>query len=163
MSNWSKAPSTDNQLFSCTRDAWAGAGIMKSLEQRCPLVFDRNLVGMLVNERERDVREVHVRAIERNSRAKTKGKEILYQYRQYAELLDNDSKSGSGGVDGSAMELKGIMPDVVKEEMYRLQTIIDETAPDPIPLFEADAIGLDFSFENDVGNNIKINRSDINN
>ena len=151
MSNWSKAPSTDNQLFSCARDAWAGAGIMKSLEQRCPLVFDRNLVGMLVNERERDVREVHMRAIERN-RAKTKGEEILYQYRQYAEFSDNDSNSSRGGVNGAPME----------EEMDRLQAIIDETAPDPVPIFESEAIGLDFSFENKMGNNNKINRSDNN-
>lgn len=134
MSDWSQVPLSSQQLVYASRDAWAGAAVMENLGRDCRDEMHVDLIAKMVKENERDMAEVDERA-KRRKKARIKSKGILADAKEMAFEMDPDKK----------FRLKDLMSTTDKEEMDRLQIILDETAPDGIFYFDSDELGLDFS------------------
>ena len=139
MSDWSRVPLSERQLTYASRDAWAGAAIMENLNLLFPSM-NVEVLGDLVHDRERDMEDIDIRRRLRKG-AKTKVKDVMRQFKKY---VNHSSKH-------KQLYLPSIMPLLIKEEIERLKTVMDENAPDSIQYFEAESRGLDFSFEDPEG------------
>jgi len=142
MSDWSQTPLTIKQLNYASRDAWAGAAVMKNVGDMYEETMNVDLIGRKVLKFERNIVDVDIRARERKE-AKRNMKEIQSQMR----IVSPREDGGVMNVGNKHNILPSMWPDVVREEIYRLQQIIDVTAPDGVLFFPQDRVGLDFSFE----------------
>ena len=141
MSDWSRIPLSSKQLCYASRDAWAGAAVMESI--------GRNYDGMQVDSLASLVRGVERDMVDVDSRAKmrkvtkTKMKDIMDQLKEttsFATMVE-----GENGRERHN-KLMALMPEDTRIEMDRLQSMMDETFPDGLIFFDAEKLGLDFSF-----------------
>ena len=133
MSDWSQIPLTNAQLCYASRDAWAGAAVMENIG-RMHDVMQVDSIASLVKGNERSMADVDMRARTRK-RTKIKMKDILSEAKDMA--LPGKERYE---------DLLQAMPQKTKEEIKRLQRILDETAPDDLIFFDAEKFGLDFTF-----------------
>lgn len=147
MSDWSMVPLSRKQLVYASRDAWAGAAVMANLRNYESMHIDS--IAQLIRGREREMHELDSRARTRK-KAREERKEMLRQAKEMATFL-----YGEGRVELDGEKLHGkeynrrlfeVMPPETKAELDRLQNILDETRPDSLLFFDADELGLDFSF-----------------
>jgi len=134
MSDWSQVPLSSQQLVYASRDAWAGAAVMENLGRDCRDGMHVDIIAKMIQGNERDMVEVDERA-RRRKKARVKTKSFIDEAKKMAFEMDPNKK----------VRLKDLMSAEVKEEMDRLQIILDETAPDGLLFFDSDELGLDFS------------------
>lgn len=141
MSDWSRIPLSTKQLSYASRDAWAGAAVMENIgKMNAEMSVDN--IAALAKERERDMEDVDMRARTRK-KTRLETKEIMDEMKSMSSYLQGSEKMNGRERHEHLMQ---IMPDATKAEMRRLQKILDETAPDDLIFFEADKLGLDFTF-----------------
>ena len=151
MSDWSMIPLTDIQVMYASRDAWAGAAVMENIGKYDGL--DVDCIAQMLRGKERNMQEVDSRARLRKQ-AKLEMKEIITKVKEMASSLHggsdvkdngdpNDKKSSRRDSYASLLDL---MPKETRAEVDRLQIILDDTSPDGPIYFDADKLGLDFSF-----------------
>jgi len=154
MSDWSKVPLDERQLVYASRDAWAGAAVMENLGRMYEEMHVESIAALLAGER--DMADIDGRARNRKE-AKTEIKAIAAQMSQLSAFLDSSTSgtgksggrrnpNGNGNRKGCSHLWRDAMPDEVKREIDRLQDILDQTSPDGLIFFDADSLGLDFSF-----------------
>jgi len=146
MSDWSKVPLTDTQLQYASRDAWAGAVVMKNIGHYDQMHVDS--IAQMIRGKEREIHEVDSRARLRKD-ARLERKRIMTEVEEiFGGGLDIEvGRNGKVLSKRQQQErLLEIMPQETKAELDRLQSILDETSPDGLIYFDADKFGLDFSF-----------------
>mmetsp|Transcript_14574 Transcript_14574/g.21876 ORF Transcript_14574/g.21876 Transcript_14574/m.21876 type:complete len:486 (-) Transcript_14574:172-1629(-) len=148
MSDWSMIPLTDQQVIYASRDAWAGAAVMENIGDYDGMNVD--CIAQMLRGKEREMQEIDSRARLRKQ-AKLEMKEIITEVKEMAsggsdvKENRNQKEKRSSGRD-SHKRLLDIMSKETRAEVDRLQIILDETSPDGLMFFDADKLGLDFSF-----------------
>lgn len=151
MSDWSMTPLSDTQVIYASRDAWAGAAVMENIGKYDGLNVD--CIAQMLRGKEREMQEVDSRARLRKQ-AKSEMKDIITKVKDMASSLhggsgvkDNgDQNEKKSSKRDSYSRLLDIMSKETRAEVDRLQMILDETSPDGPIFFDADKLGLDFSF-----------------
>jgi hypothetical protein len=140
-SDWSQVPLSEAQLVYAARDAWAGAAVMKNIH-RMYRHMHIDVIADMVKEIERPMIDVDIRARKRR-KARSDFKNIMDEMKALSTYLTPEEEIRRGT---TFSRLQLIMPDEVRNELDRLQKIIDDTSPDGLLVFDAQELGFDFTF-----------------